>query len=289
MVFSANSQDALKQFAESCLDYQTRYPDRLADLAYTLSQRREHLPSRSFAIITHGKASNISPSVKVLPQKPPLAMAFGGQGTQWPQMGMELLRSDPGFRHDIQTMDDILRNAKIPPNWTIEGSYLSVRSLRSYQLTKAEELLRPAESSRVYQAEISQPLCKAVQIGLVNSWERRGITPDSVIGHSSGEIAAAYAAAALSLREAIIVSYYRGFVTRFLNLKGGMAAVGMSTKEVSRYLTDGVVIAAENSPNLTTISGDTNKLDQVLRIIKAEKADILARRLQVDIAYHSRE
>jgi acyl transferase domain-containing protein len=110
-----------------------------------------------------------------------------------------------------------------------------------------------------------------------------------VVGHSSGEIAAAYAAAALTMPQAIIISYYRGFVTRFLDLKGGMAVIGMSAGEVSRYLTPGVVIAAENSPRSTTISGDVNTLDEVFQNIKAENADIFGRRLQVDMAYHSRE
>jgi acyl transferase domain-containing protein len=124
---------------------------------------------------------------------------------------------------------------------------------------------------------------------LTNSWRRKGITPDFVVGHSSGEIAAAYAAAALTMPEAIIISYYRGLVTRFLDLEGGMAVVGMSANDVSHYLTPGIVIAAENSPNSTTISGDADKLDMVLQNLKTENTDILARRLQVDMAYHSRE
>ncbi|EON95815.1 putative polyketide synthase protein [Phaeoacremonium minimum UCRPA7] len=270
LVFSANSQEAVKQYTDTYVDYYTRYPERLSDMAYTLSQRREHLSQRSFAIVGHGKNPEPAPAVKSALQAPPLAMVFSGQGAQWPQMGKELFESDKHFRSDIRTMDTILRNVKIPPTWTIE-----------------EELLQPKATSNVYRAELSQPLCTAIQIGLVNAFRRRGITPDAVVGHSSGEIAAAYAAGALSIREAIIISYYRGYVTKQQQLKGGMAAIGLGANAVRPYLVDGVVVAAENSPHSSTISGDLEKVEEVIEVIKKENPDVLARKLQVDMAYHS--
>lgn len=110
----------------------------------------------------------------------------------------------------------------------------------------------------------------------------------SVVGHSSGEIAAAYAARAISFREAIILSYYRGYIAKQSSSAGGMAAVGLGAGAAARFLKEGVVIACENSPESVTLSGDKEKLDQVVRTIKESNPDVLARTLKVDIAYHSR-
>ena len=110
----------------------------------------------------------------------------------------------------------------------------------------------------------------------------------SVVGHSSGEIAAAYAARAISFREATILSYYRGHVAKKSSSAGGMAAVGLSAGAAARFLKEGVVIACENSSNSVTLSGDREKLDKVVGAIKESNPDVLARTLKVDIAYHSR-
>ena len=110
-----------------------------------------------------------------------------------------------------------------------------------------------------------------------------------VVGHSSGEIAAAYATGALSLSDAIIIAYYRGYVTKGQESRGSMAAIGLDAANVSRYLIDGVVVACENSPRSTTISGDLEKLEQVMQNIRGGNPDVLVRRLKVDMAYHSRK
>ena len=143
--------------------------------------------------------------------------------------------------------------------------------------------------SQLYRAEVAQPVCTALQIGLVNALRRRGIYPSAVLGHSSGEIAAAYAAGVLSLQAAIIIAYYRGFITKEQTLAGGMAAVGLGADEISKFLSKGVIMACENSDNSTTISGDLAVLDQVIKQIRAEMPDVFVRKLKVNMAYHSRE
>jgi acyl transferase domain-containing protein len=119
-------------------------------------------------------------------------------------------------------------------------------------------------------------------------FRRSGIRPRAVVGHSSGEIAAAYAAGAISLREALITSYYRGYVAKKPSLAGGMVAIGLGADAVSKFLKEGVVIACENSPKSVTLSGDAEQLNKVVASIKESKPDILARTLKVDMAYHSR-
>jgi len=145
------------------------------------------------------------------------------------------------------------------------------------------------ETSRINVAELSQPLCTALQIALFNKLSAAGIQPAAVVGHSSGEIAGAYAAGAISMEAAIIFAYYRGFVTKQQTLAGAMAAIGLGSQDAARFLCEGVVIACENSPCSTTISGDRDKVIDVVAKIKAELPDVLARQLKVDMAYHSRK
>ena len=115
-----------------------------------------------------------------------------------------------------------------------------------------------------------------------------GVVPVAVVGHSSGEIAAAYASGYLSMQEAIIIAYYRGHVTK-QSLGGGMAAVGLGAHDLSEFLVEGVVLACENSPNSSTISGDSSKVKEVADAIKQKLPDVFVRVLKVEMAYHSSE
>lgn len=151
-----------------------------------------------------------------------------------------------------------------------------------------EEMSKTAENSNIAKAEFSQPLCTAVQIvvvDLVRSW---GIQPSSVVGHSSGEMAAAYASGALTLQEAIVCSYLRGSVAKNVSRAGGMAAVGLGKEAVQKYLIEGVLVACENSPSSVTLSGDSEKIDEVVHFIKNDDPELMVRRLRVDKGYHSR-
>lgn len=136
---------------------------------------------------------------------------------------------------------------------------------------------------------MAQPLCTAIQVALVNAFRRLDLQPVAVVGHSSGEIAAAYAAGAISLRQAIAASYYRGYVAKKATSVGGMAAVGLGVVAVSQFLRQGVTIACENSPTSITLSGDLDQLENVIAAIKKAEPDVLARKLKVDMAYHSRK
>ncbi|KAK7699774.1 Type I Iterative PKS [Diaporthe eres] len=249
-VISANSQDSLKAGIENLKQYISSHPDSLPDLCYTLSRRREHFKWRSFAVLSDPSTVSFAPPANKPAKTPTVVMVFSGQGAQWPQMGYDLMASFPGFKDDVSEMDDIL-------------------------------------SSQIHGAELSQPLCTVVQIGLLKALKRVGVQPQAVVGHSSGEIAAAYAAGALTLREAITAAYYRGQVSKRTDTPGGMAAVGLGAEETRKYLPDRVVVACENSPASTTISGDVDQLQVALRNIKSALPDALARALKVEMAYHS--
>lgn len=151
-----------------------------------------------------------------------------------------------------------------------------------------DELCKSADTTQVHKAELSQPLCTAVQLALFNKFLALGLPFTAVIGHSSGEIAGAYAAGHISMEEAIITAFYRGYVTTKQTLHGSMAAVGMGADQVSQLLPNGVVVACENSPDSSTISGDSDKVARVIESIKERSPDTLVRPIKVEMAYHSR-
>ncbi|GAT19497.1 fatty acid synthase S-acetyltransferase [Aspergillus luchuensis] len=151
----------------------------------------------------------------------------------------------------------------------------------------AETLADAAVGSWTGKAEFVQPLCTALQIGLVDLFAEWNIRPATVVGHSSGEIAAAYAMGSLTAEEAIVVAFYRGKLASSLPVEGAMAAVGLSAQEVETFLVEGAVVACENSPQSVTISGDVDKVEAVAERIKLARPETFYRRLQVNIAYHS--
>lgn len=150
----------------------------------------------------------------------------------------------------------------------------------------AGQLLNP--SDRVHEAAVAQPLCTAVQVGLVDLWRQTfGIRADKVVGHSSGEIAAAYAAGAIDAAQAILIAHFRGQATA--GTAGSMAAIGLGADNVRALLVDGAVVACENSGASVTVSGDSDAVDAVIARVKARHPGVLARLLRVDRAYHSRK
>ena len=211
-----------------------------------------------------------SPSVKVK-ASPNITFVFTGQGAQWGGMGKELIEDFPSFDDDIRLMSRILQNLPNPPFWDLR-----------------EEILKDASTSNLSKAEFSQPLCTAIQVALVNLLRSLNITPAAVVGHSSGEIGAAYSAGAITQEEAILIAYHRGQATKASTRKGSMAAVGMGRTEVSLYLKRGVAIGCENSQSSVTLSGDRKTLEEVLAEIQDDEPDVFARMLKVEMAYHSR-
>ncbi|KAE8381588.1 hypothetical protein BDV26DRAFT_301221 [Aspergillus bertholletiae] len=270
LVVSAQSEESLQKLVRNIRTYLKIRPESINDVAYTLGMRRDHLKYRAFMASTED--GHLEGEITKSPccTQPPLVFIFSGQGTQWPEMGRDLIERFTSFREDIQKMDGILQHLAHMPSWSIE-----------------EELLRPKESSRINEPELSQPLVMAVQIGMVNLLASWGISPTAVVGHSSGEIAAAYTAGAISVETAMIVSYYRGQVIKLNRQAGGMAVVGLSREEVLPFLVDGVFVACENSPQSVNLSGDKDELAVVLEKIQKEMPETYHSVVNVDVAYHS--
>ncbi|KAF7590331.1 hypothetical protein BBP40_002981 [Aspergillus hancockii] len=248
----------------------------LADLAYTLLQRRTRFPHRAFTIASEDTVTDdfalSSFHFGVAPKTTPrLGFIFTGQGAQWAGMGAEAIRTFPSFQDTIRSLDQVLQQLTPTPSWTLE-----------------EALMEPKETSRVNDAEVSQPVCTAVQIAIVDLFAEWNITPAVTVGHSSGEIAAAYAAGRISAAEAIIAAYLRGFAVTHHAPIGAMLAVGLGHDGVAEYLgeTKGdVVIACNNSPVSVTLSGTIDGIQALAARLQGE--GIFARELKTGKAYHS--
>jgi acyl transferase domain-containing protein len=270
LVFSAANADSLKRRIADLQSYSTSHPKRLQHLAHTLSTGREHLSHRAYTIISESSASEVINSERVK-QTPNVSFVFTGQGAQWATMGKGLINDFPSFKQDLIRLNHALNKIPDPPTWDL-----------------LDELLNEGLRSRLNKAEFAQPLCTAIQICLVNLLLSLGIIPSAVVGHSSGEIAAAYAAGAITAEEAITIAYYRGLTAISCSKRGAMAAIGIGRAEATLYLEEGVTIACENSPQSVTISGDEESIDSVLEQLKYDDPGVFARRLKTDgMAYHS--
>lgn len=251
------------------------------NVAYTLGERRSHLPCRiAIAAVSSDELGQSLATTKVptfrARNEPTLGFVFTGQGAQWAAMGAELARDYPIFEAALDKADDTLRGL---------GADFSLK----------EEMMKPAEQSLINAAHICQPACTALQIALTMLLSSWGVHPAAVVGHSSGEIGCAFAAGIIGLEDAMKIAYYRGQCMLSLKKKaagrpqGTMMAVGTSAENVRQYLdtvTEGyVTIACINSPSSVTLSGDVEAVEE-LQPILTEKS-IFNRQLKVGVAYHS--
>lgn len=273
LVFSAKHQKSLEAAAQRHEEYLTVHPDSLADMAYTLNNKREVYPIRAFTVTDGLDSFQLSRVVRAgTSTSPNLVFVFTGQGAQWARMGRELLGSEGIFKQTIEALDATLSSLPDSPQWTLR-----------------EEILKPKKTSRLAEAELSQPCCTAIQVALVDLLRSWGVAPTAVVGHSSGEIAAAYSSGAISAEDAIRIAYYRGQCTLALkeSYKGGMAAIGLGRESVKPYLRPGVIVGCENSSSSVTLTGDLDVLETVMEDIRAGEPSALVRALRVECAYHS--
>ena len=188
-------------------------------------------------------------------------------------MGCALLDQCGSFRSALLECDHVLQKLSLPPAWSI-----------------VDELSKTRDQSNIDQAQYSQPLCTALQIGLVKLLRSWGIQISAVVGHSSGEIGAAFAAGMLSSRSAIIIAYYRGLAladssptSRTAKCQGSMCAVDIGGDECDSVLKEyqgHVQLAAVNSEQIRTLSGDRDAIEAIVDL--CQKRGRFCRRLKVD-------
>ncbi|KAL4921614.1 hypothetical protein BDW62DRAFT_208207 [Aspergillus aurantiobrunneus] len=263
LVFSAASEKSLRTMLAQHAEYfRANRTVSLADVAYTLQGRRSTLAYRKTIpsstvdqAIAALEELNSAPAVSSIPRfntpaSPKVLGIFTGQGAQWPRVGAQLLETSHFAAWRLAELDSVLEalpDKTDRPTWTL-----------------VDQLMAGGESSRIAEAALSQPLCTAVQVLLVDILRAAGVTLTAVVGHSSGEIAAAYAAGFLSDVDAICISYYRGVYASRAASPSSHAPPGART-----------LLAAVNSGSSVTLSGDMDAVGT------------FARKLKVDTDYHS--
>ena len=297
-VFSAISEASLADQLQAYSEYLKTHDNiNTSDLAWTLQSRRSQLSIKTafsattieqlrlkiddkLAQVKQNPGTNIGLRSISKSVTPHVLGVFTGQGAQWATMGAQLIHSSDFVRSRVQDLEESL--ATLPPadrpQWHLQ-----------------EEMLAGNDTSRLSEAELSQPLCTAIQIVLVDLLRIAGITFSAVVGHSSGEIAAAYSAGFVTDRDAIRIAYYRGLHARQAGdsssgQKGAMLAVGTSWEDAQelinlRAFRGRVAIAANNSSASVTLSGNADAITLAKKVFDEEKK--FARLLKVDTAYHS--
>ncbi|KAK1499284.1 hypothetical protein CCUS01_00006 [Colletotrichum cuscutae] len=306
-VFSAASKNSLSTVLQGAVTYldQRTGDDKVVDmsaLAYTLSTKRSALSQR--VAIPAVSANQLLQKMKAAlgadddyavqaissgtteSDAPGLLGVFTGQGAQWPAMGANLVATVPMARGILLQLDSSLGALPVDhrPDWTLTHAL----SPKNDENNGDDDIWQ----SRVNEAAFSQPLCTAVQIILVDLLRAAGVKFRAVVGHSSGEIAAAYAAGFLTATDAIRIAYYRGlFATKLaVGLGGKMVAVGTSLEDAEELcqlddFAGKLSVAAHNAPSSVTLSGDAEAVVQAESVFLEEKK--FARVLRVNSAYHS--
>ncbi|WP_068136331.1 type I polyketide synthase [Roseimaritima ulvae] len=280
-MLSANSREALRMLAVRHADFLEASPHSLRDIAYSAMTRRSHYPQLLAVVgdtaadlanqLRHYADGQPGPEIAtgtVAHQKTPkLAFMFSGQGGQWAQMGLQLYETEPVFRESTEHIDSLFQTLS---GWSILA-----------------ELRKQKSESKVDDTVVVQPAVMAIQISLLKLYAHYGIQPDAVVGHSIGEVAAGFAAGSLTLEQAVRVIYYRSQAQNRAAGKGGMLAVGLALDSAQQLIEDfpGVSIGTVNGPEMLTLSGDTQPLQQIAAML--EKREIFNRQVNVEVAYHS--
>lgn len=286
-VFSGHDEAGLTRVLKSQAEYVSKNILKHGferNYAYTLLSRRSHLSWRSFFIASSSaelldlmQNDSIHKPVRAAHSTPKgLALAFCGQGAQWYAMGRELLQYQ------------VFYTSIVTASW-----YMAFVLGSPFCLW--DEIHKSKDTSRISDAQISQPATTAIQVALVDLIKSAGLTPTSVLGHSSGEIAAAYAAGALSREDAWKIAYFRGqAVSQLLQLepeaRGAMLAVAISEDNARRQISDALVssvdVACINGPTSVTLSGAREEIDLLYDLFK--ERGFRATKVNVETAYHSR-
>jgi acyl transferase domain-containing protein/NADPH:quinone reductase-like Zn-dependent oxidoreductase/NAD(P)-dependent dehydrogenase (short-subunit alcohol dehydrogenase family)/SAM-dependent methyltransferase/acyl carrier protein len=255
----------------------------LPDLAYTLGARRNHHPYRLTFVaqslvemvheLTNFATGQPGPKIRTAfaphpAHAPRVAFVMSGQGPQWWGMGRELMQHEPLFQQTIERCD------------------AAMRPYGRFSLMK--ELGRDEEDSQMHRTEIAQPAIFAMQVGLAELWKSWGVQPAAIVGHSIGEVSAAFVAGVLSLEEAARVIVLRA---RFMNDcargEGTMLAVGLD-EDAARALVSRhdrtVTIAAFNGPRSLTLAGSRLSLESIAAELESD--GVFARFVRVDHPFH---
>lgn len=283
LILSARSEESLTALARA-------YRDRLdgasaveaARIANAAAYQRERLPHRLIALSGDRKEQIAALDAHLAGEKSPLAatgraqskegrtaFVFSGNGAQHVGMGRAAYARDPIFRATFDAVSTIFE--KLAEVSLVEAMH-------------ADDL-----EARLPYTSLAQPLIFATQVATVESLAEKGLKPDAVLGHSVGEVAAAWAAGAFDLPDAVRLIHVRSRNQEKIRDRGTMAAVLAGEEATSAALEEGgfdeIAVAADNSPRSVTISGPSDQLTAFSKFARRKK--IACKALGLDYPFHS--
>jgi len=281
VLVSARSEASLRTQADQLRALLIAQPDvTLLDLGFSLATMRAHLERRA-AVIASDRGELLAglkalaaaePAPNVIEE--PLAggsavFVFPGQGAQWERMAVELLDSSPVFAEEIAACD---------------------KALSPHVDWRLEDVLRGVGGAPTLErVDVVQPALFAVMVSLARLWQSSGVVPTAVVGHSQGEIAAAYIAGALSLDDAArVVALRSRAIAERLAGHGGLVSVALPVDRVRELIAPyagRVSVATVNSPVAVVVAGDPDALDDL--VAECERTGVRAKRVAVNYASHS--
>ncbi len=197
------------------------------------------------------------------------AFAFSGNGAQWPGMGRDAYAANKAFKIAFEKIDELFKSLS---GWSLKTQLFS----------------EPLEED-LKKTSIAQPLLFAVQVALCRALEDYALTPDMVLGHSIGEVAAAYVAGALTLDTAVALVYHRSAEQEVVAGCGTMAALVLPADEARQFISESgfssLEVAAENSPKSVSLSGTKEDIDGFAKFARAHH--IAFRKVALNYPFHS--
>jgi len=279
LLLSAKTESALDSSTKQLASFLKENSDvNMADVAYTLQTGRRNFSFRRF-VACEGSADAAQALIDLSPKRsmtrqaqagiPEVVFMFPGQGSQYVNMGLSLYQRETVFRLTIDQCAEILK------------SYLDldIREIihpRDGDLVKAADLLR--------QTGLQQPSLFIIEYALARLWQKWGIGPSAMIGHSIGEYVAACLAGVFSLEHALMLVAARGRMMQDLPA-GSMLSIRLPAEEVRPMLSGQLSLAVVNAPALCVVSGPTDEVEVFHK--ELEEQGIMCRFLHTSHAFHS--
>nr|BCA90129.1 probable polyketide synthase 1 [Temnopleurus reevesii] len=273
---SAKSPEALTAVAKQWQDLEIDQ-DAMSVVSWMSTRRRLH-ENRLTVISTSGKqfqtqmkdfaetggAENATSSAVYSGTEPKICMIFPGQGQQYANMGRQLYKTEPVFKRTVDEADAIFKRITLFVERPDSADY--------------------NPDTFINDLEVSQPAILFIQLGLFNLWTHWGVKPACVVGHSLGEVSAAYACGGMTLEEAVETIYIRSVEQGKLKGTGSMAALRMTLEEAREICSkhERLYVAAINAPGSMTIAGNTEAIEQI-----AADNPTIAKQLRVQCAFHT--
>jgi len=279
LLLSAKTEAALRDYSKSMQEFLTTAPaEAFADVAYTFQTGRRQFAYRRFVV-----AADPAEAQKLLAQPnplrcgsrrcerrdPPIVFLFGGQGTQYVNMGLNLYRGEPLFR---AVVDDCCETLK---------PHLG-HDLRDLLFPPVGD--EKAAQTSLQNTLFTQPAIFVIEYALARLWQSLGVEPALMVGHSVGEFVAATLAGIWELEDVLRIVALRGKLMQSLP-RGSMLAVNRSAEWVAKILPNTLQIASDNAPSLCVVSGPESIVNDLRTQLEAQ--EVICRQLHTSHAFHS--